>query len=209
MKTPDSNERLHLWLDGRMSDAERAAFEAGLEADPSLREEAKAMEKLRSLLRENAAFGREVPNADFFNSQIQEQITADQRAADRIHDHQRGAGGGWLAWLFKPWAVAGVAAAVALGIFVFRGLSVSPKTEVTASYAPNPAVTATPYYSEDAAATVLMLDGLDAFPSDREISALRVHHTERDPEFAATTLFDAGGRVLLVMNADADGRPAL
>src|SRR5688572_714459 len=113
---PDDDQLLARWLDNELSAEERTRFEAMLAADPALREEAESMKKLGDAIRSNVTFEREVPHADFFNSQIQEAISADQRAQAR--SKARPTGVSWLDWFRTPWAFAAAAAAIALGIFL-------------------------------------------------------------------------------------------
>lgn len=204
MKTPPDDQLLARWLDNELSPAERTRFEVMLAADPALREEAESMKQLGEALRTNVKFGREVPHADFFNSQIQEAIAADQRAQARSKAATTGAAS-WLDWLRQPWALAGAAAVLLLGFFVLR--SDGPHTEILSLYAPNASVQAAVSYNDDAQATVLLLDGLEAIPADRNVAGLNVHHSETDPEVATTTLYDEHGGILLVMVKDGAGKP--
>jgi anti-sigma factor RsiW len=207
MKTPDQIERITRWLDGALSPAERTAFQQELQADPALRAEVSAMEKLGGLVRAQTSLDRPVPNADFFNSQIQERISESQRAEDR-RQHASGGAASWLAWFRAPWAIAGLAALVALGLFVTLRQE-RLQTQVVSLYLPDPGVRATVNYNAAADATVLTLDGLDAFPDDKPISGLKVHRSDNDPEMASATLYDNEGKVLLVMATDARNRPLL
>ena len=200
MKTPDPNERLHRFIDDAMNDAERDAFAAELNVNPALADEAAKLKLVSGMIRDHVAVERPIPNADFFNSQIQERIAAEQRATNRTQERRSGAA--WLGWFFQPWALAGAAAAVALGIFMFSQHPPSLKTEVVHTYTPDPSVRASSIYNSGADATVLTLDGLAVMPDDHEITALRVHHSESDPELAATTFYDAAGNVLLVLNSN-------
>lgn len=200
MKTPEPNERLHRFIDEAMNDAERVTFATEVEQNPALADEFAKLKLVSGMIRDHVAVERPVPNADFFNSQIQERIAAEQRATRRTQERRSGAA--WLGWFFKPWALAGAAAVVALGIFGSRQLSPSLKTEIVHTYTPDPSVRATSIYNSGADATVITLDGLAVMPDDHEITALRVHHSESDPELAATTFYDAAGNVLLVLNSD-------
>lgn len=205
MKTPpDDDQLLARWLDNELSPAERTRFEAMLAADPALREEAESMKKLGDAIRANVTFEREVPHADFFNTQIQEAIAADQRAQVRSKAGATSATS-WFDWLRAPWAMAGAVALLTLGFFLLR--SEGPRTEVLSFYTPTSGVQGTVSYSEAASATLLMLDGLEAIPAERNIVGINVHHSETDPEVATTTLFNEAGGVLLVMAKDGAGKP--
>ncbi len=207
MKTPDHAQRITRWLDGAMTEAEKTAFQEEMQADPDLRNEISSMEELGGMIRNHASLKMPVPNPDFFNSQIQERITELQRTDER----RKSATGGvasWFDWLRMPWAVAGAAALLALGLFMTLQEG-KPQTQVISFYAPNPAVKASVNYNAAAGATVLTLDGLNAFPDDKTIGGLNVHHSDNDAEMASTTLYDASGKVLLVMATDARNRPVL
>jgi anti-sigma factor RsiW len=206
MNPPPDDQLLARWLDDELSPADRARFEAMLAADPALREEAQSMKKLGEALRSNVTFEREVPHADFFNSQIQEAIAADQRAQERTKAGATGAAS-WLDWLRAPWALAGAAAVLAAGFFLLRDGDSAARTEILSLYAPSANVQAAVSYNEDAGATVLMLTGLDTIPAERNVTGITVHHSETDPEVATTTLFDENGGVLLVMAKDGAGKP--
>ena len=207
MKTPEQNERITRWLDGAMSAAEKTAFQEDMQADPALRREVAALEDLAAGIRAHVSLEKPVPNADFFNSQIQEQISKLQRAADR-HRSPAGGAASWLGWLRAPWAMAGAAALAVLGLFVALRED-RPQTQVVSLYVPDPGVKATVNYNAAADATVLLLDGLHEFPDDKTISGLSVHHSDNDPEMASATLYDRDGKVLLVMATDARNRPLL
>jgi anti-sigma factor RsiW len=207
MKTPDRTERITRWLDGAMSGAEKAAFQEEMQADPALRAEVSGLDEIGAGIRAHASVEKPVPNADFFNSQIQERISSLQRIDDRRKSPAGGAASRFT-WLRAPWAIAGAAALLSLGLFIVLHED-RPQTQVVSLYVPNPAVTAAVDYNAAADATVLTLDGLSAFPDDKPISGLQVHHSDTDPEMASTTLYDAGGKVLLVMATDARNRPVL
>ncbi|MCE9519087.1 MAG: hypothetical protein K8R87_06000 [Verrucomicrobia bacterium] len=207
MKTPDHTERITRWLDGVMSPAEKAAFLKEMQADPDLKSEVSSLEEIGGWVRDHATLEKSVPNADFFNSQIQDRIAELQRTDDRRISASGGVAS-WFNWLRMPWVVAGAAALIALGFFMTMHEG-QLQTQVFSVYVPNPAVIATVNYNAAAGATVLTLDGLSSFPDDKIISGLNVHHSDNDLEMASTTLYDASGKVLLVMATDARSRPLL
>lgn len=209
MKTPD-DQLLGRWLDGELTPEEAARFEAMMAADPALREEAQSMKKMGEDIRAHVTMDREVPHADFFNSQIMERITAEQQAEQRAKTGSKAtASAGWLDWLRMPWVYAGAAAVLVAGFFLLqnRPLSTDGHTQILSLYAPSATVKATASYNADADATVLMLDGLEAIPADRNVAGFNVHHSENDAQMATTTLFDDHGDVLVVMSKDAASRP--
>lgn len=208
MKTPsDETHDLSRWLDGEMTAAEVAAFEATLKNDPELAAEAESMRQLSASLREHLPAEMPVPHADFFNSQIQVRIAQLESDSDR-EQHRAETSAGWLSWLRMPWLTAAAALIVAGVAWLQFGGSGGIST-IASTYAPNPAVTAKTFHSPEAQATVLMLDGLDPVPAEKNIAGFSVHHAESDAEVATTTLFDADGGVLLVLAKDSRGQPML
>jgi anti-sigma factor RsiW len=199
MKTPEqTNELITRWIDGTLDDVERAGLEAEMGRNPALRAEAEAMQQLGSLLRANVTIEKPLQHADFFNSQIQERIAELQRSEKRSSSASGGALG-WLRWLRTPWAIAGAAAVIALGLFISQMGSDDRNTQVHNHYTPNPNVRVESFHSNEADATVLILDGLDAYPEGRDFSRLNIHHSERDVANASTKLVSDTGDVLLVM----------
>ncbi len=205
MKTPDDH-LLARWLDGALSAEDTARFEAMMANDPSLREEAESMRRMGEAIRATVTFERAVPHGDFFNSQIQERIGEMQRTEDRERV-AASTGASWLSWLKGPWILAGAAAALAVGFFVFRGEPL--QTQIVSLYTPNMEVHANAFHSDEADATVLMLDGLQNIPAEKDLAGINVQSSETDTEYATTTLYDGQGQVLLVMGKDARNQPIL
>jgi anti-sigma factor RsiW len=208
MKTTSENHDLTRWLDGEMKDDECAAFENRLRDDPVLASEAASLRALSADLRSSLPSEMRVPHADFFNSQIQVRIAQ----AENLPTAERQRSRSWsllFRWLQQPWMAAGTAVALAVfALVVFRQVDGS-ETEslVLSSYAPNANVQARAFHDEAAEATVLLLDGLEAIPADKQISGLKVQRTET--ELAATTLYDAAGVPMLSISHDAGGNPLI
>lgn len=212
MKTPPDENDIVRWLDGEMDAAEKAAFEAELAADPALKTEMESLGTLGALLRKNVAADPPVPHADFFNSQIQVRIAQEEMDRRRQPAGRAAAGGGLLDWLRRPWFVAAATAAVtALAIVLWqdRGAPAAGTSIVLSNYTPNPEVRARAFHSDEANATVLMLDGLSEMPAEHKITGHRVFRSETDQEVATTTLFSSDGHVLLVLAKDALDHPRL
>ena len=196
---PNTDEQqLARWLDGEMTETERTGFEARMTTDAMLREEAEGLRGLREMLRAAIPQQSEVPHADFFNSQIQ------QRIAEMHPDESKSASprGSIWQWIRLPWLAAAAACIAAVLGFALWSPS-QLQTMVLSTYAPNPGVQAKTFHSNDANATVLMLDGLTAIPASQPVVGYRVHHSETDQEVAMTTLFADDGQVLLVLAKDA------
>jgi anti-sigma factor RsiW len=208
MKPTDNEELLARWLDGELNEAERAAFEARLAADPSLRAEAEARKEISTAMHQGFQRQVEVPHADFFNSQIQERIDELRRDEAKGQPERDFLAGGLFGWFAKKWLIAAAAAACLLLAVMQLGQSENA-TVVLSTYAPNGAVQANTFHSDAAEATVLMLDGLAALPADRKLVGYQVHRSETDQAVAMTTLFDNAGGVLLVLAKDARNQPQL
>ncbi len=205
MKPPSESHELIRWLDGEMTEAERASFEGQLKQDPVLAKDAEEFRALSASLRAHLPAEMRVPHEDFFNSQIQVRIAQRENEASLSG---RVSSASWLTWFRQPWfAVAGAAAVVAFGFLALRNTENTTDSLILSSYTPNTAVMARTYHDVSAQATVLMLDGLEEVPSDRKVSGLNVHHSESEPEIASTTLYDTSGALLLMISRDSTGNP--
>jgi hypothetical protein len=107
--------------------------------------------------------------------------------------------------------LATAAAAVAIGGFMILQKQEQPSNNsvVHSIYVPNPSVQARSFHSDEAQATVLILDGVEAMPADRKIVGFHIERTESDQEVATTTLFGASGQILAVVSKDARNQPRL
>lgn len=206
MKTPPEDHDLIRWLDGEMSEAESLRFTARLDADPDLKAEAEMMKRLSADMR--AALPKEmpVPYGDFFNSQIQMRIAQEEALPETPARATS-----WLDWLRLPGfaTVATVTAAVVIaGVMILRGPEPTGSL-VLSSYAPNQGVEVKSWQSPEAGATVLMLNGLEDLPADRQLVGYHIERSETDQAVAATTLYGDRGEVVLVVSKDARNQPRL
>lgn len=205
MKTPSEDHDLIRFLDGAMSDAERASYEARMAADPMLKSEVEVMQRMSADLRAHLPAEMPVPYADFFNSQIQVRIAQEEPVALPT------ARASWFDWLRIPTLMT-AAAAVAIGGFMIvqnQAPLANGNSVVHSIYVPNPSVQARSYHSDDAQATVLILEGVEAMPADRKIVGFHIERTETDQEVATTTLYGESGQVLAVVAKDARNQPHL
>lgn len=205
MKTPPEDHDLIRWLDGEMDAAERARFDARLQADPALKAEAEFMQRMSADLRSTFPAEMPVPFGDFFNSQIQERIAQEDRQPAAPTRQ------GWLDWLRLPSfiTVASVITATLIaGVMIVRQES-SSSSLVVSSYAPGRGVQVNSYHSAEAKATVVMLTGLEELPADRKVVGYHIERSETDQEVAATTLYGDRGEVLMVVSKDARNQPRL
>jgi hypothetical protein len=161
---------------------------------------------LGGLLRQHLPSVMEPPSPEFFTSRIMEEIKGASVVTLPV---ARPAG--FRSWLRQPWfAPLASAAAVALLFLAMNGARPgAAATSVARAYAPDPKVVANAFYSEEAGAVVIDLQGLEAVPDDREIRAYDVAdaapaapgqplvlHAATDPD-----------RAILVLSPDASAGP--
>ncbi|MCX6857766.1 MAG: hypothetical protein NTV80_23015 [Verrucomicrobia bacterium] len=204
MKTPSEDHDLIRFLDGEMSDAERASFQARMDADPMLKSEVQMMQRMSADLRTHLPAEMPVPYADFFNSQIQVRISQEEPIT------LPAVRASWFDWIRIPTLMT-AAAAVAIGGFMVlqKQTTQTGNSVVHSIYVPNPSVQARTFHSEDAQATVLILEGVEAMPADRKIVGFHIERSESDQEVATTTLYGAQGQIVAVMAKDARNQPRL
>ena len=204
MKTPSEDHDLIRFLDGEMSDAERASFESRMAADPLLKSEVAMMQRMSADLRAHLPAEMPVPYADFFNSQIQVRLAQeDPQMLPSVRTS-------WLDWLRIPTLMTAVAAVAIGGFMIVQKQAPSDANSIVHSiYVPNPAVQARSFHSDAAQATVLILDGIEAMPADRKIVGFHIERTETDQEVATTTLFGESGQVVAVVSKDERNQPRL
>lgn len=213
MKTPPENHDLPppdwmRWLDQEMTTEERAAFEAQCQTDPALRSELESARQLSALLKQELPAELPVPHADFFNSQIQvriAQMEAEERATARTPRAS------WLDWLRSPWLFGAAATALIALLLLPRQDPVGSANDtlVMSTYAPNPQIVVNAFHSDEADATVLMLEGLEELPADRKIVGLNLQSSEAESGLAGTALRGLSGEVEVVVLRDARNNPRL
>ncbi len=156
-------EKLTAWLDGMLGGEELRSFE---NEHPSIQKEKADFLKLKSLLKENLP-RRELPNPEFFSSQIIEQIrreagTQGLSAPRRLFGLPRIAWGGFCA--------------LSLGFVLFftmipRGDFSDPRAKYVAEVLHNriadPKIKATVETQKNM--TIIKVDGLDKLPSGQEL----------------------------------------
>ncbi len=199
MNTTDEQE-LTRWLDGMMTATESQAFEVRLQADPVMNAEAQAMKQLCGQVHEHFPRMADVPHPDFFNSQIQERIRELDLADLRKQETARP----WLHWLRQPWlSVAGATAVLLLvGVAVFqKDIASESATTVNNMYAPDSQIQARAYHSAEADATVVVLEGVEEIPADKDVVSYKadeLDHAQRLVRSATRASSTATG--LIAMN---------
>jgi len=155
-------EKFNAWMDGLLSGEELKSFE---KENPSIRPDKAEFLQLKRLLRDNL-LSRELPNPDFFSSQIMAQI---ERQPDRVRLRGILFGLPRLAW-------AGIfALGVGFGLYfsmIPRGNLGDPGSgyvaEVLKTKTAGPKVKATVDSKKDM--TIIKLEGLDKLPPDKDLN---------------------------------------
>jgi hypothetical protein len=156
-------EKYTAWLDGTLTGEPLQSFE---NEHPSIQPEKTDYLKLKNLLRENLA-GRELENAEFFASQIMEQIKRETAAAGKSSGRR---------WFGLPRLAWGGIGALGVGFALFftmipRGDFSDPRAkyvaEVLKTRTSNPKIKATVENQKEM--TIIKLEGLDKLPPGQDL----------------------------------------
>jgi hypothetical protein len=174
MNTNPDETRLALWLDDELHGEDLAAFEAWVAGQPqhfAAREEIRRHRKMMAAVIPAAV---EPPYADFFNSRISRVIREQSALTAPIASRSFS----WRALLMPLAACAGMALAFLAGTRMTK--PAAPQINVAAIpraipvepvlYTPERGVEAEWISSSDAAATVIVLNGVDAIPDETDFS---------------------------------------
>lgn len=183
---PDDT-RLALWLDDELEGGELAAFEKWVAGNPELLAAREETRRWRATMAGTIPSEVQPPCADFFNHRVHKAIHDLQPtvpAARRPRVPLR-------AWLMPVAACAGMAFAFWIG----ARQSAVPEIDVTGApraipvepvlYTPEQGVEARWFDSEDALATVIVLDGVQAIPDDIDFSHTVYLNHEREIDSTA------------------------
>jgi hypothetical protein len=172
MNTKPDETALALWLDDELHGAALAAFEASLAGDAELLARREAVRAWRLTIGAALPAVEEPPYPDFFNSRIGQALRQTAPRAERVKALS------WRQWWLPAAAMAGMALTFWLGtktgggreVVQVRPAPVPVVVPVPAVYTPQRGVAAEWFSSDDAAATVIVLEGLDALPDTLELS---------------------------------------
>lgn len=168
---PSHEELLTRWIDGDLSPADQSVLDAELARHPEWRQEKESAERLRTLLRQELPAHREPASAEFFTTQIMQQIAAEHPAAAPPPRRT----GRFFQWLRSAWAIplATSAAVLVAGFFMLR--QPVQHESFSTPYTPDPNVKATLSFDETVNATIIDLEGLESIPDTQEIRAFAVN----------------------------------
>ena len=203
-----NEELLTRWIDGQTTPEENARMESMCAHQPELAAERQSASALGNLLRQHLPAAQEPPSPEFFNSGIMTEIRRSMPAPAAARSAPR-----WMEWLRSPWfAPAASAALVAVGFMAWQGrATTTPQAFVSTIYAPDPRVQASTFFSEEAGATVIDLQNLEALPNDREVRAFDIASSEPAAPGSPQILFAAARpeQPVMVLNLDSRETPRI
>ena len=201
---PLNEDLLTRWVDGKLTLEEDALVAEQLAQSPELLRDKEAATRIGALLRAHLPLSLEPPSPEFFTSSIMEEIRRGNPGAPlkAVLPSRRW---GWLrARWFAP-IVSAAAVAVAFMVWTDRPAPALP-VQLAQTYTPDPKITANSYYSEEAEATVIDLQNLDAVPDDREIKAFDVASVEPAAPGMPQVFYAANDASRPVLVLSKDGR---
>lgn len=209
MNHPDhlNEDLLTRWVDGQLTPEEAALVAEQSAQSPELLRDKQAAMQIGTLLREHLPVSLEPPSPEFFTSSIMEEIRRELPAAAPATAARPSPLWGWLR---APWfAPLASAAAVAVVFLVWNHRETSSAPGLLAqTYTPDPKVTASTYYSEEAEATVIDLQNLDAVPDNHEVRAFDVASAEPAEPGSPQVFYAANDISRPVLVLSKDGREA-
>ncbi|MEI7911626.1 MAG: hypothetical protein WCK77_18490 [Verrucomicrobiota bacterium] len=182
MNTKPADITLARWLDDDLQGPELAAFESSVHADPALLARRQQRREWRATLAAAIPAVIEPAYPEFFNHRIakaiREQWTT-QPPARTTPPPARPAAAWWRVWWMPATAVAGMTLAFWVGtkngqvtrvVALADPASAPLVVPAPAVYTPEHGVAAEAFTSPDAAATVIVLEGVDAIPDTLDFS---------------------------------------
>lgn len=173
MNTNPDETVLARWLEDELEGAELAAFERTISGRPDLHAQQAVVRAMRKDLAELIPAIEEPAYPDFFNSRVGKSIR-EQAARPAASGAGRRS---WRDWWLPATAVAGMAAAFWLGTKTTDRVELAeapppakPVVVQPGIYTPERGVDAEWFSSDDAGATVIVLEGLDAIPDNMDFS---------------------------------------
>ena len=163
-------ERYTAWIDGELTGADLADFEAELSSRGELPGEKASLRQLGDLLRGHAA-APPLTNCDFFNHQLLQRIEREEAVAAAPDPEPRRAFRFPLLRIAWAGAFSFLIAAALFHFTVPAGPQVNPTAstymaQVLDAHSDDPAISASAFHSKKDDVTVLWLGGLDYIPAD-------------------------------------------
>jgi hypothetical protein len=153
--------------------------------------------------------GETIPYSDFFNHQLSNRIKEEEEApAPTAAEREALAESMFPRFMFfkKFAAFAAITVAAVFAILFFINIKVGG-SEIVSTYTPDPSLEAKTFYSDEADATVLLIEGLEEIPAQREVSGVQaVGYIPKDGG-SRFTLYSAGNKPMLVLALDQSRRP--
>ena len=191
MNTNPDETRLALWLDDELVGAELAEMDAWAADKPdqiAAREELRAY---RAIMVENIPASIEPPYADFFLTRVNQGIR-DLQVAEVQAPVAASARSFWKSWLMPAAACAGMVFAFGIGKQSREssaGNAAGAQMLVPVVYTPEDGVDAEWFASNNAGATVIVLQGVSAIPDSTDFSETVYVPTARESDRTADSGF--------------------
>lgn len=173
MNTNPDETKLALWLDDELKGEELAAFDAWVADKPEHLAAREEIRRFRSLMAAALPSSEEPPFGELFNGRIARAIREQPEASNVVPIRRFQ----WRALLVPLAACAGMVLAFWGGTRIHHG---PPEIDVTGApraipvepivYTPERGVSADWFASQDAAATVIVLNGVAAIPDEMDFS---------------------------------------
>ena len=194
-------ELITRWIDGELEDADVREL---LEKYPELRKEKARADEMREMLQKELETGEKIPYPDFFNHQIRRRIEEEKTAVSTSKDYEEMSEKQLFPWFTLSRNVAALALLVLVGIFIAVAyFDVRDHgTKIVSTYTPSPGVEATAFYSDQANASVLMLDGLKELPASYEIKGQQAMSYDPSADGSSITLYSKNRHPVLVLIMD-------
>lgn len=172
MKTEPDETMLTLWMDGELEGEELRQMEAWAADHPELLAERDAIRAMNAQISANVPSSIEPPYPDFFNQRILRAIEDEQATREVSTQATAAPKRGFWQWLAAPLAVGAMALCFYLGTQVNQPSPSAPTVAVTSPsvYTPDGEVRANIFDSDDANATVIVLEGLEAIPDNLDMA---------------------------------------
>ena len=193
MNTNPDEVRLARWLDDELLGEELASFEAWVADHPEHFAAREEIRRWKGMVASAIPAGEEPPYADFFNTRVMRQIRESEAVASAAPVPRRFS---WRSLLMPVAACAGMLVAFQLGLRMHgepvgrmagrqapAPLAAAQPTPVV--YVPEKGVKAEYFTSEDASATVIVLNGVDAIPDTTDFSETVMLRTVREIDSTA------------------------